>query len=120
MNIYVHNYFRVWKENLIIALVIVMLLPLTFGFWYGVPLFVLGDFLSQWNIPVPVYILMISFTIGLLFSLFLLPFNLKYAQKVAVKQQKNTFSLFMSVHMMAMIVSTIIMTLLLIAVFITA
>jgi len=63
-----------------LLIIAIALLFFTFAYWIGVPLFVIGNILSELHAPIFIQGVCISISVGLLFSLPFIPINLKVAK----------------------------------------
>lgn len=88
-------YFQAMKKNIFLCLMTIMVLFLTSGFWYGIPLFGLIEVLSEAGIPGYVQLVLISFSVGFCFSIFCIPFHLAYARECASNKVKSMTSIFL-------------------------
>ena len=89
-----HCYFQAMKKNIFLCLMTIMVLFLTSGFWYGIPLFGLIEVLSEAGIPGYGQLVLISFSVGFCFSVFCIPFHLSYAKEYARNKAKSMTSTF--------------------------
>ena len=89
------------------------LLVLTFGYWIGIPIFVVGNMLSKINIPFFINSVCILISAGLMFSLFFIPINLKVAKVVGEIQEQSTLQTFIRLQLVFILVSAILLSLIL-------
>ena len=89
------------------------LLVLTFGYWIGIPIFVVGNMLSKINIPLFINSVCILISAGLMFSLFFIPINLKVAKVVGEMQEQSTLQTFIRLQLVFILVSAILLSLIL-------
>ena len=87
-------YFRTMKSNIFLVLITLMVLILTVGFWYGIPLFGLTDFLFETNVPRFVQFVLICLSVGFCFSVICIPFHLSFAKEYAINKKKNMINTF--------------------------
>ena len=73
-------YFRTMKKNIFLFLMTLMVLILTSGFWYGVPLFI--------------HFVLICLSVGFCFSIICIPFHLSFAKEYAINKKKNMINTF--------------------------
>ena len=107
MRLYRESYAFVLKKNFMLLIIAVALLFFTFAFWVGIPIFVVGDLLFKINMPVFIYAVFISISIGLLFSLFFIPINFKVAKMVAKMKERSTLQTFIRLQSVFVLVSAI-------------
>lgn len=88
-------YFRTMKTNIFLSLITLMVLILTVGFWYGIPLFGLTDFFFEMNVPRFVQFVLICLSVGFYFSLICIPFHLSFAKEYAITKKKNIVNTFL-------------------------
>ena len=80
-------YFRTMKTNIFLCLITLMLLVLTVGFWYGIPLFGLTDFFSETDVPGIVRFVSVCLSVGFCFSILCIPFHLSFARAYAINKR---------------------------------
>lgn len=95
MKFYYNMYIDVLKKNFILAIIAVILLFPTFFIWAGVPVFIVGNTLSKIVTSPFLISLGVSLSGGILFSLYLLPINLKVARHIAGARKSNVFYSFL-------------------------
>ena len=88
-------YFRTMKTNIFLCLITLMLLVLTVGFWYGIPLFGLTDFFSETDVPGIVRFVSVCLSVGFCFSILCIPFHLSFARAYAINKKKNMIKTFL-------------------------
>ncbi|MEK3953854.1 hypothetical protein [Psychrobacillus sp. FSL K6-1464] len=92
---YYNRAFRlIIKQNFMLLIISIVLLVVTLGFWVGIPVFVIGNILTKFNIPVFIHIVCISISVGLFFSLYFIPFHLKVAHLVGKMKNESTIKAF--------------------------
>ena len=87
-------YFRTMKKNIFLFLMTLMVLILTSGFWYGVPLFGLTAFFFEMNTPRFIHFILICLSVGFCFSIICIPFHLSFAKEYAINKKKNMINTF--------------------------
>ena len=107
MGLYRESYAFVLKKNFMLLIIAVALLFFTFAFWVGIPIFVVGDLLFKINMPFFIYTVFISISIGLLFTLFFIPINLKVAKMVGKMKERSTLQTFIRLQSVFVLVSAI-------------
>ena len=113
MGIYRESYAFVLKKNFMLLIIAAALLVLTFGYWIGIPIFVVGNMLSKINIPLFINSVCILISAGLMFSLFFIPINLKVAKVVGEMQEQSTLQTFIRLQLVFILVSAILLSLIL-------
>lgn len=108
MSLYSKAYAFVLKKNFMLLIIAITLLVLTFGYWIGIPYFVVGNMLSELNAPVLIQGICISMSAGLFFSLFFIPINFKVAKMVGEKKQQSTSQSFTRLQVAFVLVCAII------------
>lgn len=88
-------YFRTMKKNIFLFLMTLMILILTSGFWYGIPLFGLTDFFSKTDVPGIVRFVSVCLSVGFCFSILCIPFHLSFARAYAINKKKNMMKIFL-------------------------
>jgi len=91
-----------------LLIIAIALMFVTFGNWIGVPLFVIGNILSELNAPIFIQGVCISMSVGLLFSVFFIPINLKVAKMVGEIRQESTKQIFSRLHLTFILISAIV------------
>lgn len=94
MSLYSRAYAFVLKKNFMLLIIAITLLILTFGYWIGIPYFVVGNMLSELNAPVFIQGICISMSAGFFFSLFFISINFKVAKMVGEKKRQSTSQAF--------------------------
>lgn len=110
MGLYGKSYVFVLKKNFMLLIIAAALLVLTFGFWFGIPLFVIAEILSELNLSFFIQAVSVSISIGLLFSLFFIPINLKVSKMVGEKQEQSILQTFMRLQLAFVLVSAILLS----------
>lgn len=82
-------YFQTMKTKTSLFFITLVVLVLTVGFWYGLPLFGLTDYFFETEVPGFFQYISICLSVGFCFSLFFIPFHLSFAKEFAIKKQKN-------------------------------
>src|SRR5690625_4432365 len=98
-------YFQVLKRNMILVLMTFILLFLTVGYWYHLPLYGLTDYFFKTDVPKFIQLLLICLSVGFCFSLYFVPFHLLFARTYSKERQKEMFTVFLLVQM-ALIITT--------------
>ncbi|MDL4842436.1 hypothetical protein [Aquibacillus rhizosphaerae] len=99
-------YFQSMKKNVFLILITFVLLILTFGFWYGLPLYGLSEYFFETDIPRFISFISICLGVGFCFSLFFIPFHLSFAKEYATSKQKNMLKvLFITKSILIMLVA---------------
>lgn len=88
-------YLQTMKKNIFLILSTFVLLILTVGFWYGMPLFGLSDYFFEMNVPRFIQFASVCFGVGFCFSLFLIPFHLSFVKEYAICKQKGMSKAFL-------------------------
>lgn len=99
MSLYSKTYLRVLKKNFILLIVTIALLFFTFGFWMGIPVYVIGDILSKYDTPHYIQNICVLFGIGLLFSIFFVPINFKVAEVLREIKSQKLLPLFIRIQL---------------------
>lgn len=94
MGLYREAYVSVLKKDFMLLIIAIVLVFFTFAYWIGIPIFYIGDVLSELNVPSFISIVCIFLSAGLLFSLSFIPLNIKVAQVVGKSKQQSTFQAF--------------------------
>lgn len=100
-------YFQVLKRNMILVLMTFILLFLTVGYWYYMPLYGLTDYFFKTNVPGFIQLLLICISIGFCFSLYFVPFHLLFARTYSKERQKEMFTVFLLVQMALIITASV-------------
>ena len=108
MSLYSKAYAVVLRENFMLLIIAIALLFFTFAFWIGIPIYVIGNILSELNAPIFIQGVCISISVGLFFSLFFIPTNLKVAKIVGEMKQESTTQAFSRLHLAFVLLSTIV------------
>ncbi|WP_010095571.1 hypothetical protein [Ornithinibacillus scapharcae] len=98
MRQYVQTYLGVLKKDFMLVMMAVVLISLTFGYWYGIPIFLVGDMVGNITNNLVILHLCVSLSGGLLLSFYLLPINVRVAKNIANKQLNNTFHTFIRIQ----------------------
>ncbi|MBM7602584.1 hypothetical protein JOC75_000554 [Metabacillus crassostreae] len=98
MSLYSQNYSMVLKKNFMLVIIASVLLFFTFFIWAGVPVFIIGNFISELTSNLPIIYLCISISGGFLFSLFFVPINLKVAKNIANIKNRSVIISFMRIE----------------------
>lgn len=108
MSLYSQNYSIVLKKNFMLVIMASVLLVLTFFLWAGVPVFIIGSFVSELTSNLAIIHLCISISGGFLFSLFFVPINLKVAKHIANIKDRRVIISFMRIEIIWILVCSLI------------
>ena len=108
MSLYSKGYAFVLRKNFMLLVIAIALLFFTFAFWIGIPVFVLGNILSELNTPIFIHGVCISIAVGLFFSIFFIPINLKVAKMVGEMKQESTTQAFSRLHLAFILLGAIV------------
>lgn len=86
-----------------LAVMAAVLLVITFFIWAGVPFFIIGSTVAELTSNLAIIHLSISFSGGLLFSLYFVPINLKVAKKIADLKQRSVMHYFIRIELMGVL-----------------
>lgn len=104
---YGRSYLKVLKINFMLLIMALVLLIPTFFIWGGVPIFIVGDAVSN-IISNQVFILLsISVSGGFLFSLYFLPINLEFAKHMSHAKGYNLIKYTIRIQVMFMSFCTV-------------
>lgn len=87
-------YFRTMKKDIFLCLMTLMILILTSGFWYGIPLFGLTEFIFEMNVPRIVQFVLLCLSVGFCFSIICIPLHLSFSKEYAINKKKNMINTF--------------------------
>ena len=108
MSLYSKAYVYVLRKNVMLLIIGIALAFFTFAFWIGVPIFVFGNMLIELNTPIFFYGLCISISVGLFFSVFFIPINLKVAKVVGKMKQQSTIQSFILLHLVFVLICALV------------
>ena len=108
MNLYCQSYSSVFKKNFMLVIMASVLLFFTFFLWAGVPVFIIGSFVSELTSNLAIIHFSISISGGFLFSLYFVPINLKVAKHIASIKNSNVMSSFMGIEIIWLLVCSLI------------
>ena len=94
MRLYREAYVSVLRKNFMLLIIAFVLVFFTFAYWIGIQIFVIGNMLDRLHIPVLISAVCVFLLVGLLFSLFFIPLNIKVARAVGKSKQQSTFQTF--------------------------
>lgn len=92
MKLYANAYKSILKTNFMLLIIAIVLLFFTFGYWLGIPVFIVSMWLFELNTPWYVQVIGVSLSVGILISLFFIPINLKVARRVAEIKDQSALS----------------------------
>lgn len=108
MNLYCKNYSIVLKKNFMLVIMAFALLIFTFFLWAGVPVFIIGSFISELTSNLAMIYFCISISGGFLFSLFFVPINLKVAKHIAKINKNSVMSSFLRIEIVWTLICSLI------------
>lgn len=73
---------KIWRRNVFLLIITFGLLIVTSGYWLGIPVYVIGDWLYQLKLPDQLDIFVVAFFICVFISLYFLPFHLEVAREM--------------------------------------
>lgn len=106
MKLYINNYIEVIKNNPFLFLIIVVLLAFSFGFWVGVPLFVLLGWFFEITSNIVISIIAMFLFMGLFFSVYFIPMHLKVSKNIAEIISKSIIITFFKIQIVFILVSS--------------
>ena len=90
LKLYRNAYKFILKTDFMLLVIALVSIFFTAFIWVGVPVFVMSDWLSKFNIPIYVIIFIVPIIMGFILSLYFIPLNLKVARRVAkIKGQSD-------------------------------
>lgn len=108
MRFYSQIYSFVLKKNFMYVIMASMLLILTFFLWAGVPVFIVGNLVSDITSNLAIIYLCISISGGFLFSLFFVSINLIVAKQIAKIKNRSVMTSFIHIEMVWLLVCSVI------------
>lgn len=108
MNLYLQSYLNVLKRNFMLVMMASILIVLTFGIWAGIPLFIIGIAVADLTANLAIIHFCISVSVGLLFSLFFVPINLKVAKHIADIKHRGVVISFVRIQTIWILVCAVI------------
>lgn len=108
MSLYSQSYSSVFKRNFMLVIMASFLLVITFFLWAGVPVFIIGSFVSELTSNLAIIHFSISISGGFLFSLYFVPINLKVAEHIASIKNHNVMISFIGIEIIWVLVCTLI------------
>jgi len=84
------------------------LLVFTFFLWSGVPVFMIGSFVSELTSNLAIIHFSISISGGILISIYFVPINLKVAKHIASVKKRNVWIYFMGIEIIWVLVCSLI------------
>lgn len=81
-----------------------VLLVLTLFIWAGIPVFIIGSAVASLTTSQFLVNLCISLSVGIIFSLYFLPINLKVAQDVAGTKKRSSYDSFIRIEIVWVLV----------------
>lgn len=107
MTKYLQHYKQVLKTNYMLLVMVLILLPITFFIWIGFPVFVVGSMVANFTTSIIINHFCIALSVGLIFSLYFIPFNFKVARNVATMNRVHTLFPFIHLQIILIITSAI-------------
>ncbi|UOQ87287.1 hypothetical protein [Gracilibacillus salinarum] len=86
------------KSNFMLIVMAAVLMTLTFFIWAGIPVFIVGNFVSTITSSVVIVHFFISLTSGILSSLFFIPFHVKVARQMAAIKNRTVLQTFIRIE----------------------
>ena len=108
MNLYAQSYLTVLKKDFMLVIIAAALLFFTFFLWAGVPVFIIGSFVSTFTSNLVINHLSMSVSTAFLFSLYFVPLNLKVAKHIANRKNRSFMYAFIRVEMIWIAVCSLI------------
>ncbi|MGE7920808.1 hypothetical protein ACQKM9_18000 [Viridibacillus sp. NPDC093762] len=116
MSIYSKAYRDFLKKDFMLLVIAIVLLFFTFGLWMGVPVFVVGIFLWEINIPPFISIILVLLLISVLFTIFFIPMNIKVAKTIGKIKNRSTLRIFSRLQLIFILSSSVIFSLIFIVI----
>ncbi|ASK64152.1 hypothetical protein CFK37_19340 [Virgibacillus phasianinus] len=98
MQLYCDSYLAVLKNNFMLIIMAFVLLIVTFFIWVGFPIFVIGIVVADITSNFVLTHIGVSLSVGLLFSLYFIPINLKVAKNIAVIKSRGPMNSFIRIE----------------------
>ncbi|HAM81989.1 hypothetical protein [Ornithinibacillus bavariensis] len=108
MSIYFQNFKDVLKKEFMLVIMVSVLLVFTFFLWAGIPVFIIGSFVSELTSNIAIIHFCISLSVGFLFSLFFVPINLKVARNIAKIKNRSVWISIVRIEIIWIIVCALI------------
>lgn len=112
MGLYLEAYTTVLKKNFMVLIMLTVLLIVMFAFWVGIPFFLLGNLLFDFNIPNSLKLFIITVCIAILFTSFFIPINWKVAIEVKKLKHQSKLKAFTYLQLLFILISSFIFYLL--------
>lgn len=106
MTLYRKAYAIVLRKDFMLIMIALVLMFVTFAFWIGIPIILVGNFISNLKVSIFIQIFCISLSVGLSFSLFFIPIHLKVARVVGEMKTESTLKVFSRLHFVFVLLST--------------
>ncbi|WP_085524779.1 hypothetical protein [Tuberibacillus sp. Marseille-P3662] len=117
MNVYDHSYLKALKKNFMLVIMALVLLIPTFFIWAGVPFFIIGGIVENSTTNSLLVHLCMSFSGGLLFSLYFVPINFKTAKSIADITDNNVVKCLICIQSIFILVCSVIFEVIAISLF---
>ncbi|MGE7932601.1 hypothetical protein [Viridibacillus arvi] len=117
MSIYGKAYVEFLKKDIMLLIIAIVLLFFSFGWWMGVPVFVVSIFLWDLNIPPLISIILVLLLISVLFTVFFIPMNIKVAKTIGKMKNRSTLKIFSRLQLKFILSSFVIFSLIFIVIF---
>lgn len=117
MKLYGNAYKFILKKDFMLLIIVFVLIFFTSFIWFGVPVFIISGWMFKLEFPVYIQLIVVSLSVGILLSLYFVPFNIKVAKKVAEIKQQSTKSRFIRIQSSFVLLFTMIFVVFIIFVF---
>lgn len=83
MKLYWQAYKYILKKDIMLLIIACFMLFFTFGLWVGLPVWVISVYIEQYTNSILLVIIIVPISVGLFFSLYFMPINIKVARRIA-------------------------------------
>lgn len=91
MKLYWQAYKYILKKDIMLLIIACFMLFFTFGLWLGIPVWVISTYVEKYTNNIILVIIIVPISVGIFFSLYFMPINIKVARRIAHIKKSSTW-----------------------------
>lgn len=108
MKLYWQTYKYILKKDIMLLIVACFMLFLTFGLWLGLPVWVISVYIAQFTNSIFLVFIIVPISVGIFFSLYFMPINIKVARSIAHIKKSNTWKILLQIESVFVLIIAVI------------
>lgn len=98
MKLYWQAYKYILKKDIMLLIIACFMLFFTFGLWLGIPVWVISVYIAEYTNSILLVFIIVPISIGIFFSLYFMPINIKVARRIAHIKKSSTWKILLKIE----------------------